>query len=578
MANALTTYEISVNASATLAQGVGAHFRLLVDDVQVGDATVGTNQQSYDFDASLDSSKAHSIKVVYDNDTYVDGQDRNLLLQSISVNGNTVQATDAREVYHATGGPGDLQSTGDMVWAGTAEFNLPSSVFGSGSTSNPVSSLAPAASASAPNAFFVSTTGSDAADGSAAHPFASLARAVAAMEGSAIHTTYVQGGTYNLSSTLTLGQADSGMTIKAVEGQTAVLNGNGHDSLISVNGASGVTLSGLTFSHGGDGGAVALNNTSGVSVLGNHFTDNGRGLEMVNADASVISGNQIENSARDGIEVKDGSDHNLFDSNVINGVSSTGTTGGGMFMHGVNYNTISHNLVENIGGLGIGIENWDNQTINVGNVITDNVVRNTNTNTPYDSGAIYVLGRSGVDTQTVISNNLVEKTGAGGDAHTVAIYLDDYTSGVTVTDNVLRDVGTHGIEIHGGHNVAVTNNVFDLGNDANSAIFFHDIQSGDLHDIAVSGNVITSSKASQQAYDVYATGNMGVSHNEYWNTAGGQINTGPDSSAVVADPHFQDAANGNYALASGSAAGAVGFTQIDQSATGLQPTTEHWYL
>ena len=125
---------VVVNASASLANGVGAHFNLVVDGVTIGDATVSsTTTQAYSFNTTLagGSSAAHNIKVLFDNDAVINGQDRNLYLQSISVNGQTTAATDSHEVYHATGsastgfGPGDLASNGSMLWQGTAEFNLP---------------------------------------------------------------------------------------------------------------------------------------------------------------------------------------------------------------------------------------------------------------------------------------------------------------------------------------------------------------------------------------------------------------------------------------------------------------------
>ncbi|MGI4847971.1 MAG: carbohydrate-binding domain-containing protein, partial [Janthinobacterium lividum] len=125
---------IVVNAYASLAGGVGAHFALIVDGATVGDATVNsTSTQAYSFNTTLvgGSSIAHDIRVLFDNDAVINGQDRNLYLQSISVDGQTTAATDSHEVYHATGsassgfGPGDLAGSGNMYWQGAAEFTLP---------------------------------------------------------------------------------------------------------------------------------------------------------------------------------------------------------------------------------------------------------------------------------------------------------------------------------------------------------------------------------------------------------------------------------------------------------------------
>jgi len=107
---------LTVTASATLAGGVGAHFNLIVDGTKIGEATAGAGQQSYSFNTTLTSGQAHDIQIVYDNDAVVNGQDRNLLLQSITIHGRTVSATDSREVYHAPSnpGPGNLIGNGNM--------------------------------------------------------------------------------------------------------------------------------------------------------------------------------------------------------------------------------------------------------------------------------------------------------------------------------------------------------------------------------------------------------------------------------------------------------------------------------
>jgi len=125
---------IVVNASASLAADVGAHFNLVVDGAKVGSATVGsTSAQAYSFSTALagGSTAAHDIQVQFDNDAVINGQDRNLYLQSIAVDGQATAATSASEVYHATGtassgyGPGDVASSGNMYWQGSAEFLLP---------------------------------------------------------------------------------------------------------------------------------------------------------------------------------------------------------------------------------------------------------------------------------------------------------------------------------------------------------------------------------------------------------------------------------------------------------------------
>src|SRR6266436_2532436 len=102
-------------------------------------------------------------------------------------------------------------------------------------------------------AFHVSVSGSATGDGSAANPFATLQQAQHAMETSTIKTTYVEAGTYNLSSTLTLGSADSGESFIAAPGQQVTLDGGKLlNNLISLNGANNVTVSGFTLQNTND--------------------------------------------------------------------------------------------------------------------------------------------------------------------------------------------------------------------------------------------------------------------------------------------------------------------------------------
>ncbi len=91
---------------------------------------------------------------------------------------------------------------------------------------------------------------------------------------------------------------------------------------------------------------------------------------------------------------------NVVSDNGVDGVEAQKTHGGGVFLHGVRDNRIKHNLIQDSAGFGIRILNWDDATINVANVIEDNVPRDTALTTT-DSGAIYVLGGSGVDTEAV---------------------------------------------------------------------------------------------------------------------------------------------------------------------------------
>ena len=585
---------ITFTARATLIKGSGAHVNVIVDGQKVGTTYVGSTTATYTFTApNLAPNTAHDIQLVYDNDTVVKGVDRNLYLSSISVDGKSVAATSAYEVYHAQG-QGDFASDGNMYWNGTAEFKLPASMFGSTTPASPTSPPPPPPPPpSTTAAFYVSTTGSSSGNGSATNPFSSLQQAISATEGSSTKTIYLQGGVYNLSSTVNLGSADSGITIEAVPGSKAVLDGRGSlSTLVQLNGASGVTLQGLTFqntSTSTDGAAVTLRGAGSNHIIDNLFSHTGESLLLTQgSNSNTVSGNELDNSATSAVEVKNQSNGNTFDSNMVNGTGAIGTQGGGFFLHGANNNAISHNLVENTAGIGIGVENWDSNTINVGNSITNNIVQNSNTSSQStDSGAIYELGRSQADTKSIISGNYISgpNTAASSGAHIVGIYLDDYTDGVQVTNNIVANTITHSLQIHGGSNVNIQNNIFDLGATGKSAILFQSTSASStstplpMTNNVVAHNIIASTSSSPTAFDNYSGGTPAINDNFYMDLINSNFKTNglAQTNAYYGNAQFANEAGGDYTLGSTSGAWAIGFTQIDQSSMGTHPATAHWY-
>ena len=175
----------------------------------------------------------------------------------------------------------------------------------------------------------------------------------------------------------------------------------------------------------------------------------------------------------------------------------------------------------------------------------------------------------------------VEKAGAPGAAHSVALYLDDYASGITVTNNIVKDPGTHGLQAHGGSNISVHNNIFDLGTGTTSTILFQGVNTNAPQNVSVFQNIIESAAPVQKLWDLIdQTSLPSITNNLYWNTVGGLMQSSAplqDTNPHFGDPKFANPAAGNYALGAGSAAGAIGFQQIDQSQIGLKPTTAHWY-
>jgi parallel beta-helix repeat protein len=440
-------------------------------------------------------------------------------------------------------------------------------------------------------------------DGTAADPFATLARAQQAMEDSSIHTTYVEGGTYDLTSNLNLTSADDGMAFIAAPGQTPVLNGGaaGLTNLITLNGANNVTLQGLTFENTGSAyadGAVALTNSTGDNIVGNLFNNNDTGVSLMASNNNVISGNEIDNSVTAGVSVTSGSSNNTIDSNEISGTTLQGTGTGSAaisLMNGGSDNSITHNAISNTAGSAILIVTWTPSSAgdyNTSDTVAYNSIINANSATSgwsvegsgptQDAGAIDLGNTPGTNMNINIDNNYIDTLTDPSTGLDVGIYLDEWTSGVTATNNIVVG-GNLGFEIHGGSNDVLTNNIFDIGpNTTGSADGLIQSNPGGAFAFmtgdVVSQNIFNSTATGTQTAYWVIDGSANVSNNLYYNTNGQPINTGGvDSNPISGNPQFANPSGGDFSLGSGSAASAIGFQSINQSSIGLAPKTATWW-
>ncbi len=453
----------------------------------------------------------------------------------------------------------------------------------------------PASCAATQPAFYTAQGGNDANPGTANQPFATIAHLRSMMEADGVRTGFIGAGTYALAATENFTKADDGFTFEAVPATRPVIEGANANvgSLWQMSGVSGMTIQGLTFA-GGGAAALLLQGADGNAIVANLFTNTTEGLRLLGGSSNnAVSGNVLTNSAASAIECQDGSNGNVFDSNLINGTGAVGTAGGGFYCHGVSDTVISHNEVENTAGIGIGIEDFTaGQTTNSNNTITGNIVVNANTSQQStDSGSIYLLGRSANDTATTVSNNFVDGTGQqpGNRTtpfHTLGIYLDDLTSGVQMVGNIMRDVGIDCVQIHGGENVSVTNNICDIGPGQAAFVLFQAAPAntnppfGMTNDV-VEHNILWSDSTSPPAtYDYIDGGSPIIADNLYQNTEGQPMTTSAptlDTAPAIGAAQFADEAQADYQLGPNSLAPRIGFKQIDQSLMGLHPTTAHWY-
>ncbi len=560
---------------------------VLVDGAQVGSSsyTVTADHssgqwQTITIDGNFDPTSAHEVQVVFTNDAWngvswwssggsADGNDVNAYVESISLNGVTLEGSQAAS-NSATNGIITVADPNTAVLDidGTLSFNVaadgPSTASGAGTSgsggstsdgsgsSDPPSVGTGAGSAPSGTGYYVSPNGSDNNPGTLAAPFATLARAQEAMEGSSIKTTYVEGGTYNLGSTLTLTAADNGESWDYYPPSgvdSAILNGGGSLQTMIELDASNVTIDGLTIEN--------------YANFGIHH-DGG----------STLTGITIENC------------------NIGNSTATGTWQSGAVFIDNVNGITISHNYIHSVQSEGIALFAFNSgdvlDNVNItGNVVLDAVQGMT------DGGGIYVSDHDGYHgTNTSITDNYVAGYGSASSSRAAGIYLDDSASYWTVTGNVIgppnpaspnSSQSDYAFEVNNGIDNTIADNVVDLGSTGNvyAVLWFYGdnpttsltgpSQSGETfaHNIVLTNFAGGDSPAEHGAYAFFEnSGNASsyaIDDNIYYNYGGGQVLTnGPIASDTNPEDENPLVFGWAYQLASNSPAmaGPVGFTPI----------------
>jgi Ca-dependent carbohydrate-binding module xylan-binding/Right handed beta helix region len=558
-----TSNGLTLQVSGDMLNGTDPRIQVFVDGQQIGgtyDITAHHSlgqTQTIQIAGNFDPTVAHQVQVKFINDAWdgtaywttgasPDGHDINAYVESIALNGTTIagsQGTDAAINGHT---PTVNANEAVMNVDGTLSFNVPadppatSSGTGTGGTGT---TGAGAGTTPSGSGFYVSPTGNDSNPGTLAAPFATLARAQQAMENSSIKATYVEGGTYHLSSSLTLTAADNGETWQYYPPDgvnSAVLDGGNSINLIYLNGSSNITIDGLK-----------LQNASSNAIV----TQDGPG-------AAQITGITIENCDI-------GFNQHTGDSGGFNPL---------VLIENATNTHILNNYVHDAASQGIGLYAfYAGQSID-GSVVSGNVVLHT-VQQMSDGGAIYVNMRGTGDSggHVTISNNFVRDYGAAGITGAAGIYLDDNSSNVTVTGNVVApategavstgNLGATAFEIHDGNNNTIFGNIADLGDSgrAFAAVWYQDSASAaGMGNDTFTGNVVISNFAGSQStnftgqtgytyFENSAGSNFAIAGNAYFNYGGGQVRTdgqsASDSNPIMANPQISGSA---YQIANGS--------------------------
>ncbi|SMH41401.1 right-handed parallel beta-helix repeat-containing protein [Azospirillum agricola] len=354
------------------------------------------------------------------------------------------------------------------------------------------------------------------------------------------------------------------------------------DTLVRLSGASGVTISGLAFADTPyTGTAIDLRGASGNRLSGNYFSNLGTAITLNGSSNNSIDGNRMEHLGAGGIQITYGSNGNIVSGNRITDIGTVRKDVSGVSLYGVQNNTISGNSITDSPRYGISLKNWDANTGNVGNVIEYNRIVNTGSETA-DSAAIEMLGRSNLDTRTIIRGNYIDgvrglATDSSGNwldrQKSFGVYLDDMTNGVTVTDNFIRNTGWASVFVHGGDANRIDNNVAVLANPRERFVRLEwaplggDI--GRLADNSITRNIITSTTGNDY-WELWTPGSFAMSGNLVQGGRG--YNGAAGGTDTQADPLFANPGAGNYSLQAGSTAFALGIHDLDWARMGVAST------
>lgn len=401
-------------------------------------------------------------------------------------------------------------------------------------------------------------------------------------------------------------------------------------------GACYITISGFTFTEttGGDnlhpdgceglgamfsmdgwkycGHAVHLNRTERCRIENNHFDAvGGNALYLRGYNArNVVRNNQISGAGANGICLAGAvRQHPIFNRIVDNHIHHCGVLNfytAGVFAGVSDGNVIGNNSIHhmphhaiNLGSNGIGR-----------NIVQYNDIRHAALET-HDTGAINAwMDEENVDRPGhIIWYNLIADTSRG-------IYFDDYTSNSLVFGNLVIRCNSMGINVHGGKNNIIENNII-VG--SKTAILYSNSVSGRTPHMAgfQSGNrfcrnIIYNTEPNAKPFLKQQPHARVAKHNRVWgggydhrwladrivgqsdynlifNTAGAKQGKeasregsnlaewqeqGYDEHSVVADPLFVNPAKDDYRLKPESPAWKLGFQQIDRSRIGITANGE----
>jgi hypothetical protein len=304
------------------------------------------------------------------------------------------------------------------------------------------------------------------------------------MRSTSIKTTYIRGGSYSFAQVVPAGQFPAGLTrtylylTSADNGETwsyyppdgfntATIDGGSSaicqtpsavDYGFWIEGGSNITVRGLHFNHFTFGG---VNVHGGSSYYGNWETIVSEGT----ANADLIENNLFEN-IHNGNPITPCGGANPWPPVV----SVDNAFGGGVGVLGAATNLkITHNAILNTDGPGIDTQVFSSSDNVSGLTVSNNFIFNAN-RADADEGCVHIYTSTfpAATSGVTYKNNYVRDCGLiyNGSLDIRSIYIDDGSSGIVVSGNVVAGHQYVCFNYHGGNTNNVTGNICDMGDGA----------------------------------------------------------------------------------------------------------------
>ena len=379
--------------------------------------------------------------------------------------------------------------------------------------------------------YYVSTSGSDSADGSASRPWRTLAKAAAATPAGA--TAIIAQGSYTGFTMSRSGQAGSPITFQAASVGSVHVTPPSGASVITIAGAHYITLTGLSIEGAGgsqNAGVDVLDGSSYITVSGGTLANNrSYGVDVNGSTYVTIRGNTITGNDV-GVRVNRAGAGVLIDSNDV--VNNTG-----MVVNdpapGTDWGAVGISFLHTVGPLVA-----SNNTIHGNRAPSDDY--------GYDGGAFEIYGSSGA---TMASNRIwdnqdVIETGTDGQACANNTFARNVAWGGNNKSVVsLRGPQVNGIILRCGQNMLIANNTFD-----DLDYWVYDISASGGFAGNISGFKIENNVSYQAAHKIYAIevalpGDAVIDHNVSYNTPGAPFASIPGTNNVTTITSFRSLEN-----------------------------------